>query len=95
MVTLEEVDDGVLEEAAIEQVVGGLKGGKAVGPSGMRAEYLKGWLWEASREKNPVSRRWRLSVRLIQRTFKDGVVPKEVEWVTMDFPQKEGGSIGV
>ena len=49
----------------------------------MRAEYLKGWSWEASWEKNPVKIRWRLLVRIIQRTFKDGLVPDEVVWETM------------
>ena len=45
--TPEEVEDRVLEEAKIEQSVRGLKGGRAGGPSGMWAEDLKGWFWEA------------------------------------------------
>ena len=43
----------------------------------MRAEDIKGWFKEASQEKNMVIRWWRLLVRLIQRTFEDGVVIEE------------------
>ena len=50
------VEDGVLEEADIVQVLRGLKGGRAGGPSDMRLEDLKGWLQEASRGKSPVRR---------------------------------------
>ena len=56
LVTPAVVEDGVLEEADIVQVVRGLKGGRAGGPSDMRLEDLKGWLQEASRGKSPVRR---------------------------------------
>ena len=65
MVTPEEVEDGVPEEAEIAQAVRGIKGGRAGGMLGMRTEDLKGWFQESSRDKNPVNRRWRLLVRLI------------------------------
>ena len=91
MVTPSEVEDGFPEESDITQVLRGLKGGRAGGPSGMQAEYVKGWLREASREKNPVRRRWWLLVRLIKRTSEDGLVPEEVAWVTMVFLLKGGG----
>ena len=65
MVTPSEVEDGVPEESDITQVVRGLKEGRAGGPSGMQVEDVKGWLREASREKNPTRRRYRLLVRLI------------------------------
>ena len=65
MVFPAEVEDGVLEELEIVQVVRVLKGGRAVGPLVMQDEYLKGFLWEASREKNLMRRRWWLLVRLI------------------------------
>ena len=79
LVSPAEVEDRVSEEAEIVQAVRGLKGGRAGGLSGIRAEDLKGWLCEASREKNLVRRRWRLLVRLTRRTFEDGVVSEEVE----------------
>ena len=49
----------------------------------MWAEDLKGWLRDASRKNKPIKHRWRLMVRLIHRTFEDGVVPEEVAWATM------------
>ena len=58
----------------------------------MRVEDLKGWLREASRETNPVNHQWRLLVRLIQKTSKDGVVPEEVAWATVVLlPKGRGG----
>ena len=57
----------------------------------MRAEDLKVWLGEASREMDPVKYWWRLLVRLIQTTFKDGAVPEEVTWAKIVFLPKERG----
>ena len=57
LVTLAAVDDIISEEAEIEQAVRCLKRGRAGGPSGMWAEGLKGWLWEALWEKNLGRRR--------------------------------------
>ena len=62
----------------------------------MWAEDQKGWLREPSPEKNRVRIRWRLLVRLIQRTFKDRVVPEEVAWETIVFlPKGSGGYQGI
>ena len=49
-----EIEYGVLTEAYIEVSVQVLKGVIARVPSGMCAEYLKGWLWEATRNKGPL-----------------------------------------
>ena len=70
------------------QAVKGLKGGRVGGPSGRRSEDLKVWLWEALREKNTVRRQCRMLVNLIQRTFKDGVLSKEVAWSNIVFLPK-------
>ena len=51
----------------------------------MRAEDLKRWLREASRETDPVTYLWQLMVQLFQTTFKDGAVPEEVVWGAMVF----------
>ena len=40
----------------------------------MRAEDLKGWLREASRETDPVTHRWQLLLRLVQKTYEDRMV---------------------
>ena len=61
-------------ETETEQAVVGLKGGRAGGPSIMRAEDLKVWLWEASWGNNPVRRQWQLLVRIIQMKLEYGVV---------------------
>ena len=91
LVTPAAVEDGIPQEAEEEQTVRVLKRGRDGGPSSMQAEVLRGWLREASRETNPVKHRWRLLVRLIHKTFKDKVVPEEVEWATMVSYQKGGG----
>ena len=69
LVTPVKVEYGVTEEEDIVQAAKDLKGGRAGGLLGMRAEELKVHLQEALRENNPVRRRWRLLVRLIQKTF--------------------------
>ena len=85
MVTPEDVDNGFPEEMDIEEVMRGLKGGREGGMSVIQEKDIKGWLRESLREKNSVRRRWRLLVRIIQRTFEDGMVPEEVMWSTMGF----------
>ena len=49
LVTPVAVEDRILEEAEVAQAVQGLKRVRSYGPSVMREEDLKGWLWEASR----------------------------------------------
>ena len=61
----------------------------------MRAEDLKGWLIEASREIDPVMYQWQLLVQIIQTNFKYGSVMEEVAWDTMVFiPKGRGGVSG-
>ena len=94
MVTPAAVDNIFPKEAHIKQAVRNLKGGRASDPSGMQAENIKGWLREASREKKLVRRRWRLLVRLIQRTLKDGDGARGSEMGDNCFLHKrEGGGI--
>ena len=52
---------------------------------------MKGWLWEASREKSLVRHLWGLLVRIIQREFEGGLVTEEVAWETMVFLLKGRG----
>ena len=52
------IEDGIPTESEVETAVKGLKGVRAGGPSVIRTEGLKGWLWEAMRKKEPVRRRW-------------------------------------
>ena len=52
---------------------------------------MKEWFREESRETDLVTHRWRLLVRLIQKTFNDGAVPEELAWSTMVFLPKGRG----
>ena len=54
----------------------------------MWTKDLQGWLWETLQEKNLVRTQWQLLVRIIQRMFKDVVVPEEVTWAKMVFLPK-------
>ena len=74
----------------------GLKGRRAWVPPGMCVEDLKGWLREANCEKDLVSRRWELVVRLVQLAIWDGTTPEEIDWATMFLlPKGKGGYWGI
>ena len=88
MLTLEAVYDGIPGEEEVTQGVWSLKRGRAGGKSDMKVEDLKEGLREGSRDTKPVTHRWQLLVRLIQKTFRDGAVPEEVAWATMVFLPK-------
>ena len=78
MVTSAVVEYGIPGKDEVAQAVQSLKRGRAGGPSGMRVEDLKEWLREASREMKSVIHRWRLLVRLTQKTFEDRAVLEEL-----------------
>ena len=71
-----DIKDGIPMEAEVAEAVWGLKVGRAEGSSGMRAEYLKGWLREVTHTKAPARRSWELLVRLAQRTFGERTPPE-------------------
>ena len=52
-----DIKGGILTEAEVDEAVWGRTGGRAGGPSGMRAEDLKGCLREATRTKDPEQRK--------------------------------------
>ena len=90
------VNEEIPAEAEIDMAVRGLKGGRAGGPLGMRAEDLKGWCKEAKRKKNPEGKRWELAVRLVQVTFRDRMVPDEITWLMMVLlPKRKGEYRGI
>ena len=83
------INDDIMTEADIDLVVWGMKGGGSGGPSGMRAEDLKGWRKEANHEKDPEGRRWDMLLRLVQVMFRDGTVPvKRLEGAKVGFLQQ-------
>ena len=62
----------------------------------MIEEYLKGWHKEAKREKELVSRRWDLVVRLVQLVFRYGTMTVEIAWAKMVLILKgKGGYRGI
>ena len=85
------VNDDILEEVEIDIAVLGLKGGRAGGPSGIRAKDLKGWRQEVKRKKDIEDRRWEPVVRLVQVMFRDRTVPEDIYWETMVFLSKGKG----
>ena len=55
---------------------------------GMHAEDLKGWKWEAKSNKDPVIRRWELTVRLVHMASGDRNLLEDLAWVKMFLLQK-------
>ena len=49
----------------------------------MRSEDLKGWLGEATQNKEPMRKWWIILVRLVQRMLRDGIPPAELACATM------------
>jgi len=86
-----DICDEIPSEEEIERHVKWLKNGKSPGPTGMRAEHLKGWLAAARRKEAPDGTNWCLLVSLIQECFKEGVLPTQLPWSTMVLLPKGGG----
>ena len=64
------------------------------GPSGIKAEHLKTWLQEATREKDPDTENWEQLVSITQVAFREGYIPEEMEWTTMLLITKCGVGYG-
>ena len=87
------VQDGIPGEYKVAQAVRSLKRGRDGGLSVMRAEDLKGWLRDESRDTDPVTYWWLLLVRIIQKTFKEVAVLEELAWATIFFLLKGRGEV--
>ena len=62
----------------------------------MKAEYLKTWLREATREKYPDIDKWDKLVSIMQVAFRDRYIPEEITWTTMVLiPKGVGGHRGI
>lgn len=86
-----DICDEIPSEEEIERHVKRLKNGKSPGPTGMRAEHLKGWLEAARRKEMPDGTHWCLLVSLVQECFATGVLPAQLPWSTMVLLPKGGG----
>ena len=86
-----DIDDVVPGVSEIADAVRKLRNGKAPGPSKVRAEKLKEWLLEATREENPDRENWNRVVKLVQLCFKERQVPTQLSWSTVVLIPKGGG----
>ena len=110
-VTPAEVDDSVPMADKIEDAVKNLRGNRSGGPSGMRAEHLKGWLAASNRGKKAAEKGeekteeeeeggdlWGKLVELIQTAFREGDMVEEATWhpvVLIPKGKKEYRGIGL
>ena len=73
-----DLDDSIPEDAAIREVVAGLRNGKAGGSGGVRAEHIKTWLRSMIEEEEKgtenAGEMCQLFVRLIQTIWDKGEI---------------------
>ena len=86
-----DIDDVVPEPDKIADAIKGLRNGKSPGPSKIRAEHLKEWVEEATREKDPYQGNWNRVVDLIQTCFRERRVPTQMLWSTVVLLPKGNG----
>ena len=70
------IADGYVEVGDIAVAVRKLRSGRAGGLSGMKAEHLKSWLQDATREKDPDTNTCKKLVIVIQVVFWEGYSPR-------------------
>ena len=63
------IADGYVEVGDIAVAVRKLRSGRAGGLSGMKAEHLKSWLQDATREKDPDTKAWDKVTGVTQEAF--------------------------
>jgi len=91
-----DINDEIPTEDEIEAAVKGLRAGKAPGPTGMRADDLKAWLFAARRREAPDGTNWCRLVELVQEIYRTGVLPTEIPWsVLVLLPKDSGGYRGI
>ncbi len=97
-VTLVMISNDPLTDGELRQVAGKLTNGRAAGASGMRAKHVKEWLngvqWEEDPEGHGVNGagdNWRLFVQLVQETWTNGTVPRQLLWIIVVLIPKGGG----
>ena len=62
-------EDGTPEVGKIAAAAIKLRPGRVGGPSGMKVEHLKAWLWGATKEKDPDNEMWDKLVSVIKVAF--------------------------
>jgi exonuclease III len=91
------IDDSVPSAEEIAKAIPRLKNDKAPGPTGMRAEHVKAWLQEATRDDDSRdTTKWDLYCSLITHIFETGNVPTELQWsILVLLPKGDGGVRGI
>ena len=72
-----DVSDAVPEDSKINLAVRKLENGKSPGPSKLRAEQLKKWLEEATREEEPQTENWDRITTLVKLCFEKQSIPTQ------------------
>ena len=98
------IDDSVPTEDEVEAAVKKLRSNRAGGPSGIRAENIKGWLAAARRvgkatekgKENTAAEEegeemWAKVVELTQTAFREGKLAEEVTWQAVVMVPKGKG----
>ena len=102
------IDDSVPTEDEVEAAVKNMRRNRARGPSGIRAESIKGWLAAARRggkaaekgkEKTAAEEEgeemWAKVVKLTQMAFREGKLAEEATWQAVAMvPKGKGGVLG-
>ena len=95
------VNDAAPGDAELWEVVAGMCNGRAGGATGMKAEYLKGWLQGAITEEKEGGREgagtlWRAFIDLVQTVWETGSIPQQMLWmVVVLIPKGKGNYRGI
>ena len=85
----------VPEDEEIALIVSKLKNGKSPGPSKLRAETLKEWLEEATREQEPYMENWDQVTSCVKLCFVEQSIPTQLSWSTVVLVPKGSGNYQV
>ena len=87
------VDYVILEDEEIAWAVRRLRLNLLGGPLGMRAEHLRQWLIDATRDDSPGATNWLKAVVIVQAAFYDGTLAYECTWHTVVLIPKYNGDL--
>jgi hypothetical protein len=93
-----DINDDVPTNNEIATAVRNLRNGKAPGPSGLRAEYLKTLLHQAEKDNatDNKCRGWEQVCSTIKLIFAMGNIPEEMTWsILVLIPKASGGTRGI
>ena len=74
------MEDSILGEEDIEEAFNHIRLNHSGGTSGIQAEHLRQWLWDATWEKYPDVENWEKVVALMQAAVCVGSLAKACAW---------------